>query len=89
MMRANERRLGMNKALEAFLKDLYSEKKNGKQIYVELLVLSNIISGKLIDISNDFGTITLSDLHRNDKYLNITLTILSDNILGWNAKIND
>jgi hypothetical protein len=79
----------MNKALEAFLTGLYNKKKNGKQIYVELLVLSNIISGKLVDISNDFGTITLSDLHRNDKYLNITLTILSDNILGWNAKISD
>jgi hypothetical protein len=79
----------MNKVLEAFLKDLYNQKKNGKQIYVELLVLSNLISGKLVDISNDFGTITLSDLHRNDKYLNITLTILSDNILGWNAKMSD
>lgn len=79
----------MNKALNAFFKDLDSKKNDGKQIYVELLVLSNIISGKLVDISNEFETITLSDLHRNDKYLNITLTILSDNILGWNAKIID
>lgn len=79
----------MHKALDAFLKDVNSEKNKGKQIYVEVLVQSNIISGKLVDISNDFETITLSDIHRNDKYLNTNLTILSANILGWNAKIND
>ena len=79
----------MHQALDAFLKDLESNKKKGKQIYVELLVQSNIISGNLVDISNDFETITVSDIHRNDKYLNTTLTILSANILGWNAKISD
>jgi hypothetical protein len=79
----------MNQALNAFLKDLYSNKKKAKQIYVELLVQSNIISGNLVDISNDLETITLSDIHRNDKYLNTTLTILTANILGWNAKISD
>lgn len=79
----------MHKALDTFLKDLYGEKNKGKQIYIEVLVQSNIISGKLVEISNDFETITLSDIHRNDKYLNTTLTILTANILGWNAKIND
>lgn len=79
----------MNKVLEAFLKDLYNKKNNGKQIYVEVLVLSNLFSGKLVDISNDFETITLSDIHRNDKYLNTTLTILTANILGWHAKMSD
>lgn len=79
----------MNIALDAFLKELYTEKKNGKQIYVEILVLSNIISGKLVGISDDHETMTLSDIHRNDKYLNITLTILTENILGWHAKISD
>lgn len=79
----------MHKALDTFLKGLFSEKNKGKQIYVEVLVQSSIISGKLVDISNDFETITLSDIHRNDKYLNTTITILAANILGWNAKIND
>jgi len=79
----------MNKVLEAFLQDLDRNQNDGKQVYVELLVHSNILSGKLVGISNDLETITLSDLHRNDKYLNITLTILSDNILGWHAKLND
>ena len=62
----------LKKALNAFLKDVYTEKKNGKQVYVEVLVYSNIISGNLVDISNDLETITLSDIHRNDKYLNTT-----------------
>jgi hypothetical protein len=79
----------MHQALDAFLKDLYSNKKKGKHIHVELLVQSNIISGNLVGISNDFETITVSDIHRNDKYLNTTLTILTANVLGWNAKISD
>jgi hypothetical protein len=79
----------MNKALEAFLEDLAGKMKDGKQVYVELLVFSNILSGKLVDISSDLETITLSDLHRNDKYLNTSLTILTTNILGWHAKMND
>jgi hypothetical protein len=79
----------MNKSLEAFLEDLAGKMKDGKQVYVELLVFSNILSGKLVDISSDLETITLSDLHRNDKYLNTSLTILTTNILGWHAKMND
>lgn len=79
----------MNKALLAFLKELSTEKNGGKQVYVEVLILSNIISGSLVGISEDLETITLSDIHRNDKYLNTTLTILSENILGWHAKMGD
>ncbi len=79
----------MNQALSAFLKDRYTEMKNGKHIYMEVLVQSNIISGNLADISTDLETITLTDIHRNDKYLNTTLTILSENILGWHAKVSE
>lgn len=79
----------MNKALSAFLEETSTGMKKGKQIYLELLVLSNIISGNLVEISNDLETITLSDIHRNDKYLNTTLTILSEHILGWHAKVRD
>jgi len=89
IVQAHERRFDMNQVLEAFLTDLDRKKNKGKQVYVELLVLSNILSGNLVEISSDLETITLSDLHRNDKYLNITLTILTENIFGWNAKVSD
>lgn len=78
----------MNKDLKTFLENLYKQMKE-KDIYVTFFLQSNIIQGNLANISPDYSIVEIKNIVQNGRYSESTMEFVSENFIGWGAKITE
>lgn len=79
----------MSDNIEKFISELKSMKSEGKEVGINIMIDSNIISGKLVDISSTPPFVILTDISQNGRTfgLGINMTFALNNVRGWGYKI--